>query len=116
MMALDTRDAEVPAVSDQLIHEATDRLVAEFHPEQVYLFGSRAWGEPNEDSDYDFMVIVTDSDEPPTFRARRAYGVLWGLGLAKDVLVKTRAEFEKYVDVRASLEHKIRERGLLLYG
>ncbi len=104
------------ATDDALLRQATSKLVAEFRPEKVYLFGSRAWGQPTEDSDYDFMVIVAESDEPPAHRASRAYRVLWGIEASKDVLVKTRAEFEKYVDVRASLEHKIRERGRLLYG
>ncbi|MBA4370648.1 MAG: DNA polymerase III subunit beta [Coriobacteriaceae bacterium] len=104
------------ATDNALLREATSRLVAEFHPEQVYLFGSRAWGRPTRDSDYDFMVIVAESDETPARRASRAYRVLWGIEASKDVLVKTRAEFEKYVDVRASLEHRIRERGRLLHG
>jgi predicted nucleotidyltransferase len=104
------------ATNDALLREATKKLVAEFRPEKVYLFGSRAWGEPTEDSDYDVMVIVASSDETPIHRAQRAYGVLWGLSLAMDVLVKTRNEFEKYTDVRASLEHKIRERGRVLHG
>ena len=43
-------------VSDELLHEMTRRLVAEFQPEQVILFGSHAWGTPNEDSDVDLLV------------------------------------------------------------
>ena len=27
---------------------------------RVFLFGSYAWGEPNEDSDLDFAVVVPD--------------------------------------------------------
>jgi predicted nucleotidyltransferase len=35
-----------------ILDEIVQRLVAEFQPEQIYLFGSRAWGEPEEGSDY----------------------------------------------------------------
>jgi predicted nucleotidyltransferase len=104
------------ATDDALLREATAKLVAEFRPEKIYLFGSRAWGEPTEDSDYDFMVIVADSDEPRHKRAARAYEALSGLGVPKDVLVKTRAEFEKYLGVYASLEAQVLEQGRLLYG
>jgi len=41
----------------------TRRLVAEFAPCQIYLFGSYAWEQPNEDSDVDLFVIVPDSHE-----------------------------------------------------
>ena len=42
-----------------------------------------------------------------------AFRIATGLSenAAMDVLVKTRNEFEKYTDVRASLEHNIREYG-----
>jgi len=46
-----------------LLEEITRRLVAEFRPEQIILFGSHAWGIPNEDSDVDLLVIVSHSDE-----------------------------------------------------
>lgn len=36
---------------ETLLPEMTRRPVAEFAPCQIYLFGSYAWGQPNEDSD-----------------------------------------------------------------
>jgi uncharacterized protein len=39
-----------------LIIAATQRLVAEFQPEQIWLFGSHASGTPTEVSDVDLMV------------------------------------------------------------
>ncbi len=98
-----------------LLEEAAHRLVAEFQPEQVILFGSHAWGTPTVDSDVDFLVILSHSDEKPTERMRRAFRCLQGLGVSKDVMVKTRAEVERYRDVRASLEARILEHGKVLY-
>jgi uncharacterized protein len=92
------------------------RLVAGFQPEQIILFGSYAWGEPTEDSDIDLFVIVPDSDERPINRMQRAHRCLIGMGLAKDILVKTRAEAERYRHVGASLEHKVFADGRVLYG
>ena len=60
------------AVSQELLDEVTRRLNAEFHPEQVWLFGSHAWGQPDEGSDLDLLVVVSESNEPPVRRAQRA--------------------------------------------
>lgn len=98
-----------------LLNEMTRRLVAEFQPEQVILFGSHAWGTPSEDSDLDLLVIVSASDLTPTARAARAFRCLRGVHVPKDILVKTRAEAERYRHVPASLESEIFERGEVLY-
>lgn len=98
------------------LEEMTRRLVDEFHPLKIILFGSHAWGEPTEDSDVDIMVIVEKSDEKPIKRAIRAHKRLIGLHVPKDVLVKTTAEFEKYRTVTATLEHQIASMGKVLYG
>ena len=103
-------------LSPELLNEMTSRLVAEFRPEKVILFGSHAWGEPGDDSDVDFLVIVSESDEKPVQRAVRAHRSLRGLNVSKDVLVKTRREFERYQHIKASLENLILERGRVLYG
>ena len=103
-------------VSQDLLDEATRRLVAEFQPEQVWLFGSYAWGQPDEGSDLDLLVVVPQSDETPVRRAQRAHRCLRGLGVAKDILVKTRAELDRFRNVRSSLEAEILERGRLIYG
>ncbi|MEK7674613.1 MAG: nucleotidyltransferase domain-containing protein [Verrucomicrobiota bacterium] len=103
-------------LDDSLIQTATQRLVAEFQPEQIWLFGSHAWGTPNEDSDVDLMVIVPSSDERPIRRMQRAHRCLRGIAFAKDVLVNTRSEFDRYRHLTASLSHKIFEQGRKLYG
>jgi predicted nucleotidyltransferase len=104
------------ALSQDLIDELTDRLVTEFQPDQVWLFGSHAWGQPDEGSDIDVLVVIRDSDEKPVRRAQRAHRSLLGLGIAKDVLVKTRAEIERFRHVASSLESEILERGRKIYG
>ncbi len=103
-------------VSQELLDAVTSRLVAEFQPEQIWLFGSHAWGQPDEGSDLDLLVVVPRSDEPGVRRAQRAHRCLRGLGIAKDILVKTRAELERFRHVRSSLEAEILERGRLIYG
>ena len=45
-----------------------------------------------------------------------AHHCLGDLSMAKDVIVKTRAEFDRFRDVRPSLTYKIVNEGRLLYG
>jgi predicted nucleotidyltransferase len=103
------------AAIQHIIEEATQRLVAEFQPEQVWLFGSYAWGEPNKDSDLDLLVVVPSSSDNSLSRAQKAHGALSGLGMAKDVIVKTRAEVDRVKDLRPTLTYKIMHQGRLLY-
>ncbi len=99
-----------------ILKDMTKRLIKEFNPEQIILFGSHAWGNPNDDSDLDMMVVVSDSNERPTKRAQRAYRCLRGINASKDIIVKTSKEINKFINVKASLEAEIMERGIVLYG
>jgi predicted nucleotidyltransferase len=108
--------ARVKTISQELLDQVTGRLVAEFQPEQVWLFGSQAWGEPDEGSDLDLLVVVPRSDETPVRRAQRAHRCLRGVDVAMDILVKTRSELERFRNVRASLESLILRNGQLIYG
>jgi uncharacterized protein len=109
----------VPSLREQaepVIAEATRRLVEEFQPEQVWLFGSYAWGEPTVDSDLDMLVIVPESPDSSLSRAQHAHHTLSDLALPKDVLVKTRAEVDRVKKLRPTLTYKILNEGRLLYG
>jgi predicted nucleotidyltransferase len=99
-----------------LLATATQRLVAEFQPEQVWLYGSHAWGNPHDDSDVDLLVVVADSDETPIRRSQRAHRCLRGLQMPKDVLVETRQEVDRVKKLKTSLENVILSRGRRLYG
>lgn len=99
-----------------LLEEAVERLKAEFQPEQIFLFGSHAWGTPHDDSDVDLMVIVPRSDEKAIRRMQRAHRCLGDLDMSKDVFVQTRAEFDRYRHLPASIQHRILQRGRKLYG
>jgi uncharacterized protein len=106
----------VKTLAETLLQTATQRLVAEFQPEQIWLFGSHAWGTPNDDSDVDLMVIVPQSDERAITRMQRAHRCLRGIGFPKDVLVPTRAEVDRFKHLRASIFHQVLAKGRKLYG
>jgi len=99
-----------------LLTQIVQRLVESLHPEQIILFGSHAYGEPNEDSDVDLFVIVSESDQPRYRRSREAYRSLRGISIPTDVIVMTREEVKKKVNVRSSLISRVIHDGKILYG
>jgi hypothetical protein len=92
------------------------RLVAAFHPEKVYLFGSHARGEAGPDSDYDLMLIMPDDAPTHLLDPRTACRVLGGTGIAADVLLWRRSRFERRRHLRASLPGMIDAEGKVLYA
>ena len=103
-------------LDENLLKTVTQKLVAEFQPEQVWLYGSHAWGTPHDDSDVDLLVVVPHSDETPIRRSQRAHRSLRGLRMPKDILVETRHEVNRVKDLKTSLENVILTRGRKLYG
>ena len=106
----------VKTIQPDLLEKAVERLKSEFQPEQIWLFGSHAWGTPTEDSDVDLMVIVPASNERRIRRDQRAQKCLGRLAFAADVLVRTRGEVDRYKHLRASLFHQVLNQGQKLYG
>ena len=109
-------DVPMKATLAEMLGEMTRRLAAEFGPCQIYLFGSHAWGKPNEDSDVDLLVILPQSRLSRVERDFRARRCLRDLNVPKDVLVETQAEVDRASQAYASLESEILENGVQLYG
>lgn len=101
---------------DSILAEIVRRLVDAYQPERIYLFDSKARGDIGPDSDYDLMVVVSDSAPPEGRRSGLAYERLWGTGAAADVLVWTRESFDGRLHLQASLPATILREGKLLYA
>lgn len=110
------RGAPAAPVEDPVLAEVVSRLVDVYHPERIYLFGSRATDEAGRDSDYDLMVVVPDDAPPALRRGGPAYTALWPLGVAADVLVWTRTAFDERLHLRASLPATVVREGRLVFS
>lgn len=103
-------------VRNAKLAEVVRRLIEAYQPERIYLFGSKARGDAGPDSDYDLLVVVPQSDEPPYRRAQRAQQVLWGIWEAVDALVLTHDEFESRRHIPTSLAATVLREGMLLHA
>jgi len=103
------------APSDDLA-EVVRRLGEAYHPQSIYLFGSRARGDQGPDSDFDLLLVVDDNVPEERKRSRLAYEILKGSSIATDVLVCTRSYFEARRHLRASLPGTVLREGRLLHA
>jgi predicted nucleotidyltransferase len=99
---------------DPRILEMVGRIIKTANPEQVILFGSRATGTARQDSDVDFLVVM-----PLTKPRRRLEGDLHaamiGAPLAKDILVVTPEELERFRDVPGTIIQPALATGKIVY-
>lgn len=100
---------------DHILDEMVRRLVDAFQPERITLFGSRARGDAGPDSDYDLMMVLTESPLPRYKREQAAFRTLCGIGMPKEIIVLTRREHEAKCSVVCSLPATVEREGKLLY-
>ena len=98
-----------------LLNEIVQRLVNALHPEKIYLFGSHAYGQPNDDSDVDLLIVVNDSDLPIRMKIIESYRALSGLLAPAEIKVVAQTVFEKRSQWLNSIERVVAEKGKLLY-
>lgn len=80
-------------VSETIFSEATRRIVEQFHPVKVILFGSHARGEADERSDIDLIVLCESFTDRYELEARM-YAAMRGIPYPVDLIVFTPEEFE----------------------
>ena len=97
------------------IEAMVDRIVEQFHPDRVILFGSHARGDAGPDSDVDLLVVMAVQGA----RREKATEIaveLADIPLPKDILVTTPEDFEWRKDVTGTIEHPASHEGKLLYA
>lgn len=103
-------------IENKTINEVVRRLVDVYHPVEIYLFGSYAWGHPTDDSDLDLLVVVESSGEKRYKRPVAGLLALFGLNISKDLIVSTQDEFSRNARDKASLYFKIKHDGKRIYA
>jgi predicted nucleotidyltransferase len=93
------------------------KLVAEYKPEKIILFGSYANGNPTEDSDID-LFILKDTEEKFLKRWTKVHSILSTLhpGVALDTVILNPKELEKRLFVGDHFIQDIINNGEVLYA
>ncbi len=98
------------------INELKDCFVKHLSPLKVYLFGSFATGQNNDDSDFDFYIIVDDSQTDLVELMSRAYKSVRTIKKRPvDILVGTQSKFDERKHFQ-TIEGEVFQKGVLLYG
>jgi len=98
------------------IREIAELIQRTVPVERIYLFGSYAYGEPDEHSDYDFFVVLPDG----AMRTRQATrDIHWAIAqtplmMPVDVMASHMNRFDEMKKFN-TLERKITRDGRLLY-
>ncbi len=98
----------------QLIKVMVQRLVRQFDPEQIILFGSQARGTAGPDSDVDLLVVtpVGGSKRDMEIKMRVA---LHDVRVPKDIIVVTPEEVERNRNITGTLVYPALREGKVLY-
>jgi predicted nucleotidyltransferase len=95
----------------------TSAIVETVPVEQIFLFGSHAYGTPHAESDLDIYVVMRDESPLREVEASRMIGeALYDKkSIPTDILVSRKARFDNRTTA-PTLEQEIAEKGMLLYG
>ena len=100
-------------IDEKNIYELCDRIVHEFHPERIILFGSYAYGKPSEDSDVDILVILHFAGSG----LRKTTEILKRIKprIPVDLLVKTPEDVHQRIEWNDFFLQEIFRKGKVLY-
>ena len=101
----------------EVIERMVEKLVTEYAPQRIILFGSYAYGKPDPDSDID-LLIVKETKEHFIDRWARVHRILTGThqSLPLEPLVLTPQELEKRVAIGDQFIAEILEKGEVVYA
>ena len=100
-------------VDEQTIQDLCNRIVQDFQPERIILFGSYAYGNPTPDSDVDLLVVLA-------FEGKNLYKSLEILNRANptfpiDLLARRPDDTERRYREGDPLIREALDRGKVLY-
>ncbi len=95
------------------VQELGERIARQFQPERIILFGSYAYGTPDENSDVDLLVVMAHAGRG----TGQAVNILNAVAppFAVDLLVRTPEEMERRLAWGDFFLREVVEKGRVLY-
>lgn len=111
------QEAELTVEVYDQITTLKDALKEKFGAKRIFIFGSNAYGESDEDSDIDLCVILDLGNRRKIDIMREIGRVLRTLvTVSLDILVYSEEEFDERAMLKCTLEYKILNEGIRVYG
>ena len=98
----------------KILSTMVDRIVSQFHPTSIILFGSHARGDTNESSDVDLLVVMNrvQDKRQAAIAIRR---LLVDIPVSKDIIVTTPDEIDRRRFVVGNVIYEAFREGKILY-
>jgi predicted nucleotidyltransferase len=100
-------------ISTQAIFDLADAVARTFNPERIVLFGSYAWGVPNEDSDIDVLVVMPYRG--PSYNAATRIRLAVDVNFPMDIIVRSPVGMKRRLALNDFFIMDIVEKGVVLY-
>ena len=91
-------------------------------PEKIILFGSYAYGSPNENSDLDILVVTSDDIIPSSFSEKSQIYLRISKSISDiktkfpiDLIVHTKAMHQKFIELNSQFARELLTKGKVLY-
>ncbi len=97
------------------IEAVAKRIAEKFPVEKILLFGSYAYGEPEEGSDVDLLVVM-ETDKRPIQHTLDIIRSLSPLRFSVDVIVRSEKEIQRRISQGDWMLRDAYEKGRLLYA
>ena len=109
----------VPSITEEMLRDMASVIARQVSPEAIILFGSRATGRVDADSDIDLIVVESRPYGPGNDRRQKAT-LLWKAlakyPISKDILVYSKDEVDRWRDSPNHVIAKALKEGRFLYG
>ncbi len=105
-------------VTESIIQQLVDRI-KQFEPEKIILFGSYAYGTPNDDSDVDLFVVknVKNEDRRDLRLSIRRHlrDIIYNQKVPVDLLLDSQEHINERIKIGDSVYEEIMNKGKIVY-
>ena len=96
------------------INQVVEKVREVSNPDKIYLFGSYAYGNPNENSDLDLCIVKKEVKDKSKELLEVSLG-LFNIPIPVDIVLLDEKSFNKRNNVWGSLQYEVFHKGLKVY-
>jgi uncharacterized protein len=100
-------------IPDAAIRSVVDQIVEKYHPQQIILFGSYAYGFPRPESDVDMLVVMVSNKSDLSQAAEICQNIQYRFGL--DLIVISPSRLKQRLEWGDSFLREVTGKGIVMY-